>query len=113
MEKKNMKSISYFLIALLTTFSLISCEKDEEEPQPTKDIVQIAQENTSLSTFVAIVTEAGLANSLKGTGPFTVFAPSNDAFAALLGVVGQINPSNIPAEVIERILKYHVISGTA
>ncbi len=113
MKTRKLKFVKFTAVLLLAAVSLISCEKDEEEPKPTKDIVEVAQENTSLSTFVAIVTEAGLASSLKGTGPFTVFAPTNEAFAALLGVIGQTNPANIPQAVVERILKYHVIAGSA
>ena len=113
MKTKKLKLLQFAAILVFAAVSLASCEKDEEEPTPTQDIVQIAQENTSLSTFVAVVTEAGLANSLKGSGPFTVFAPTNEAFVALLGAIGQTNPANIPAEVVERILKYHVIAGTA
>jgi transforming growth factor-beta-induced protein len=46
-------------------------------------------------------------------GHFTVFAPTNDAFTALLGAIGQADPTNIPEAVVERILKYHVIAGAA
>jgi len=113
MKMNNLKFIKFTAILVMVAVSLISCEKEQEEPKPTKDIVEIAQENSSLSTFVAIVTEAGLASSLKGAGPFTVFAPTNEAFTALLGAIGQADPTNIPEAVVERILKYHVIAGAA
>ena len=47
------------------------------------DIVDTAVANGSFTTLVAAVTEAGLVDTLKGEGPFTVFAPTDDAFAAL------------------------------
>lgn len=113
MKKKKTALLSYLSIGLLATFFMISCEKEDKEPEPTMDIIEIAQGNASLSIFVSVVTEAGLASALKGAGPFTVFAPTNEAFTALLGVIGQTDPNNIPDAVVERILKYHVISGTA
>ena len=109
MKSKRKNYLSYFAIALLAVFSLSSCEKDEEEPKPTKDIIELAQSNTDLSTFVTAVDAAGLTSALKGTGPFTVFAPSNDAFNMLdEGVLETLiaNP-----EVLADLLKYHVVSG--
>jgi uncharacterized surface protein with fasciclin (FAS1) repeats len=73
MKTNNLKFLKFTAILVMVAVSLISCEKEQEEPKPTKDIVEIAQENSSLSTFVAIVTEAGLASSLKGAGPFYCF----------------------------------------
>ena len=112
---KNSKS--YFLkltsILALVSVTLISCEKEEKEPNPTMDIVEIAQGNANLNLFVSVVSGAGLSGALKEAGPFTVFAPSNDAFIALLGAIGQTDPANIPDEVVQRILKYHVIAGAA
>lgn len=113
METRKSKFSKFAAVFLLAAVALVSCEKDNDEPVPTMDIIEMAQGNTSLSTFVAIVTEAGLSGALKGTGPFTVFAPTNEAFAALLGVIGQPDPSKIPDAVVERLLKYHVISGAA
>jgi transforming growth factor-beta-induced protein len=52
-----------------------------------------------------------LVSALGSAGSYTVFAPTNDAFTALLGVIGQSSLSDIPESVIERLLKYHVISG--
>lgn len=112
---KNSKSNFLKLTAILALVSvtLISCEKEEKEPNPTMDIVEIAQGNANLNLFVSVVSGAGLSGALKEAGPFTVFAPSNDAFIALLGAIGQTDPANIPDEVVQRILKYHVIAGAA
>jgi transforming growth factor-beta-induced protein len=113
MKNNVSKFVKLAAVLALVSVTLASCEKEEKDPDPTMNIVQIAQGNADLSLFVSIVTDAGLAGALQGTGPFTVFAPSNDAFLALLGAVGQADPANIPDAVVERILKYHVISGAA
>ncbi|MFM2077639.1 MAG: hypothetical protein RJA49_1529 [Actinomycetota bacterium] len=75
------------------------------------DIVAVASGNPDFSTLVAAVTAAGLVETLQGPGPFTVFAPTNDAFAALpAGLVDKLLlPEN--KDVLTKILTYHVVSG--
>jgi transforming growth factor-beta-induced protein len=109
MKSRRKKLLSYFAIALLATFSLTSCEKDKEKPKPTKDIVELAQATSNLSTFVTAVNAAGLTSALKGTGPFTVFAPSNAAFANVDAATLEALLAN-PAALAD-LLKYHVVSG--
>lgn len=83
-----------------------------EFPKPS--IVSIASETPSLSILVdALTMFPDLVNALSADGSYTVFAPTNDAFVALLGVIGQSSLEDIPEDVIERLLKYHVISGSA
>lgn len=72
-------------------------------------IVDIAAGNADFSTLVSLVQAAGLVDTLKGEGPFTVFAPTNDAFAALPEAVVAYLAAN-PAE-LTRVLTYHVIPG--
>jgi uncharacterized surface protein with fasciclin (FAS1) repeats len=76
-----------------------------------KNIVEIASENTDFSTLVAAVVAAGLAETLSGDGPFTVFAPTNEAFAKLPAgtVEGLLKPEN--KEKLAAILTYHVVAG--
>lgn len=76
-----------------------------------KDIVDVAAGNDSFSTLVAAVKAAGLVETLKGDGPFTVFAPTNEAFAKLPEgtVEGLLKPEN-KQKLIE-ILTYHVVPG--
>jgi uncharacterized surface protein with fasciclin (FAS1) repeats len=76
-----------------------------------KDIVDVAIGSPDHTTLVAAVTAAGLVETLKGTGPFTVFAPSNAAFAALpKGTVeGLLKPEKKAA--LTNILTYHVVAG--
>lgn len=86
----------------------MTSEAPAEEAQ---DIVAIASANDDFSTLVAAVAAAGLVEVLQGEGPFTVFAPTNDAFAALpAGLVDKLLlPEN--KDVLVKILTYHVVSG--
>ena len=72
-------------------------------------IVDIAAGDERFSTLVAAVTAAGLAETLAGEGPFTVFAPTNDAFAALPEGTVEALLNDIPT--LTGILTYHVLPG--
>ncbi|TCO69651.1 fasciclin domain-containing protein [Rhodovulum euryhalinum] len=76
-----------------------------------KDIVDTAVEAGSFGTLVAAVQAAGLVETLKGEGPFTVFAPTDEAFAALpAGTVDELlKPEN--KDKLTAILTYHVVPG--
>ncbi|UPR36990.1 fasciclin domain-containing protein [Vibrio cyclitrophicus] len=76
-----------------------------------KDIVDVATENGSFTTLVAAVKAAGLVDTLKGDGPFTVFAPTDEAFAALPeGTVDMLlKPEN--KDKLVAVLTYHVVPG--
>jgi transforming growth factor-beta-induced protein len=115
-----MKTVKLFFSALLvgvvTTFT--SCSEDDA-PEP-KNIVQLAQETDDLSILVQALTRPDLTINfvevLSGTGPFTVFAPTNAAFAALLVELtpaGQptIGLNDIPVATLEQVLLYHVANG--
>jgi len=80
-----------------------------DKDDPAKDIVDIAVEAGSFTTLVAAVQAAGLVDTLKGEGPFTVFAPTDEAFAALPAgtVEGLLKPEN--KDQLTAILTYHVI----
>jgi uncharacterized surface protein with fasciclin (FAS1) repeats len=86
-------------------------EMTQEMPASVGDIVAVASETSDFSTLVAAVTAADLVTTLQGTGPFTVFAPTNEAFAALpAGVLDALLlPENV--DVLTQILTYHVVSG--
>ena len=89
-------------------------ENDTMAPAATgeQNIVEMAQRNSDVSTLVSAVTAAGLGETLSGPGPFTVFAPTNAAFAKVpkeaLGDLMQ--PAN-KAKLAD-VLKYHVVSGS-
>lgn len=74
------------------------------------DIVDVAVSNPAFSTLVTAVTAAGLAETLKGPGPFTVFAPTDAAFAGLPPVLLGAALSD-PQGLLTSILTYHVASG--
>jgi transforming growth factor-beta-induced protein len=78
-----------------------------------KNIVELAAATPALSTLVAALTAGKLTGALSGTGPFTVFAPTNDAFAKLpKGTLDHLlDPKNI--KELDAILEYHVIAGAA
>ena len=74
-----------------------------------KDIVDVAVEAGSFTTLVAAVEAAGLVDTLKGDGPFTVFAPTDEAFAAL--PEGTVDALLADPEQLAAILTYHVVPG--
>ncbi|MBW4606217.1 MAG: fasciclin domain-containing protein [Hassallia sp. WJT32-NPBG1] len=73
------------------------------------DIVDTAMSAGIFSTLVAAVTAAGLADTLKSPGPFTVFAPSDDAFSKLPS--GTVEALLQDILTLRKILEYHVVSG--
>src|SRR6204780_1623890 len=81
------------------------------EMYPTKNIVENAMDSPDHTTLVAAVKAAGLVDTLKGPGPFTVFAPTNEAFAKLpAGTVDSlVKPEN--KDMLTKILTYHVVAG--
>ena len=130
-----MKSLSYTLLAGISALALAACSGSETTETPAADtemvqdetmtpdtsvaaeasgdktIVALAQSNPQASTLVAAVTAAGLAETLSGTGPFTVFAPTNDAFAKVdkATLDGLMKPES--KEALAKILTYHVVAG--
>lgn len=74
-----------------------------------KDIVDTAVDAGSFTTLVAAVEAAGLVDTLKGDGPFTVFAPTDEAFAAL--PEGTVEGLLADPEALAAILTYHVVPG--
>ncbi|TFH33130.1 MAG: fasciclin domain-containing protein [Bacteroidia bacterium] len=74
-------------------------------------VVDAAVANSSFSTLVEAVVKAGLAATLSGNGPFTIFAPTNQAFASLFSALGVSGIADLSAETLIPILQYHVVSG--
>jgi uncharacterized surface protein with fasciclin (FAS1) repeats len=101
------------LTALLstTTFASADVMVGGQSMMPSKDIVDNAVNSADHTTLVAAVKAAGLVDTLKGKGPFTVFAPTNAAFGKLpAGTVDTlVKPEN--KAMLTSILTYHVISG--
>lgn len=110
-----MKKLNLILmITALFSLSLVSCDKDDEnitpmssEP-PKNNIVQLAQEN-GFNSLAAALTRAGLVEALQADGSFTVFAPTDEAFDGLLEAIGQQSIDDVPVEVLQEVLLYHLI----
>ena len=101
-----------WIVAACTVTLLAACggsDDDETAAQP-KNIVQTAQSDARFSILVEAVVAADLAGALSGAGPFTVFAPTNDAFAALLAELG-ISKDALLADkaLLTQVLTYHVV----
>jgi uncharacterized surface protein with fasciclin (FAS1) repeats len=107
-------------LALVASISLVACGSDSSteavettvmEEVAANDIVAVASSTEGFSTLVAALTAAGLVETLQGEGPFTVFAPNDEAFAALpAGLLEKLLlPENI--DVLKAILTYHVVAG--
>lgn len=76
---------------------------------PDKDLVDIAAGNKDFSTLVSLVKKAGLVETLKGKGPFTIFAPTNDAFKKLPKAT--LDAVMADDELLKNVLLYHVVPG--
>lgn len=103
-----------FTALLMSGMLLVSCSDDDDEDTTPElmSIVETAQNNDDLSLLVDALSQAGLVNTLEGDGPFTVFAPTNDAFQALL----DSNPdwdslSDIDNDLLTTVLLFHVLGG--
>ena len=101
-----MKSLSISIIASLAILGTSVFSKESN-----KDIVDTAVSNGGFKTLAAALTAAGLVDTLKGDGPFTVFAPNDEAFAKLpKGTVETLLKPENKDKLID-ILTYHVVSG--
>lgn len=100
----------YKIKSTMLAMALTICISQFAIAQP-KDIVSLAVGNDNLSTLVAAVKAAGLVETLQGDGPFTVFAPTNEAFAALPeGTLDALlKPEN--KDKLTSILTYHVLAS--
>ena len=105
-----LKKISLVLTLLMTTLSCSSDDDNTVTTQP-QNIVEIALETPNLTSLVAALTAADgdLVTVLQGDGPFTVLAPTNDAFAAFLSANGFNTLEDVPTDVLTQILLNHVI----
>jgi transforming growth factor-beta-induced protein len=103
------------LTLVLSLVFISGCDDDDDSPaQPDQTIVQIAQKNTNLSSLVAALTKyPDLVTTLSGNGKFTVFAPTNAAFATLLTAIGQKSIDDVPEAVLKNVLQYHVVTSGA
>jgi len=102
-----LRRMTLLLGALLIAVTTTGCGGGNDP-----DVVQLAQSNPDLSILVEAVSAAGLVDTLKGKGPYTLFAPTNAAFASLLTELG-VTKAQLLAdkELLTTVLTYHVLAG--
>jgi uncharacterized surface protein with fasciclin (FAS1) repeats len=98
-------------VASTSTSTTVEKAKEETMKKPSANIVGLAVATPDLSTLVTAVKAASLVDTLSGAGPFTVFAPTNAAFAAL--PAGTVDTLLMPENkaTLSGILTYHVVAG--
>ena len=121
-----MKKFTIALTATAAAMALAACSQEADDTTPaatetamadagtTTDagtIVEVAQGNNDFSTLVSAVTAAGLGETLSGTGPYTVFAPTNAAFEKIPQATRDELMSEAGKEDLTGILTYHVVEG--
>jgi uncharacterized surface protein with fasciclin (FAS1) repeats len=99
-----MKPVISFIVFGLVTLGLVACSSTE--PPPTKTIAELVTEDPQFSLLEDALTDTELLETLKGPGPFTVFAPTDTAFEAFAKSENPPPPSTI--EELKPILLYHV-----
>jgi len=117
-----MRRTAIAVVSIAAALTLSACSSSSDEATTTETsaaveeasvgtIVDVASANPDFSTLVAAINAADLGETLSGEGPFTVFAPTNEAFAALpAGVLDALLlPEN--KDALTKILTYHVVSG--
>ena len=112
-----MKLVKFAAVALAAMLSAVAVTASAQvmvggaPMYSSKDIIDNAVNSKDHTTLVAAVKAAGLVQTLKGPGPFTVFAPTNEAFAALpAGTVDNLlKPEN--KATLTKVLTYHVVAG--
>ena len=110
-----MKNVSKIRnLALIALFSIltISCDNDSDNVVVDNTITGKASTTANLSILVQALVKADLATTLKGAGPFTVFAPTNEAFATFLATTPYATINDVPKEALTQILLNHVVTGT-
>ncbi|MGA9798295.1 MAG: fasciclin domain-containing protein [Terriglobales bacterium] len=110
------KKMAVLLLSIVATVGTLAIAGSDpmvggHEMSPSKNIIQNAVNSDDHTTLVAAVKAAGLVDTLEGPGPFTVFAPTNEAFAKLpAGTVDTLlKPEN--KEMLTKVLTYHVVAG--
>src|SRR6201991_4245526 len=114
--KKVFKLTSLILAMFIVSVTIVSAQEKtvmvgSAAMYPSKNIIENAMNSKDHTTLVAAVKAAGLVDTLKGTGPFTVFAPTNAAFGKLpSGTVDMLlRPDHL--DMLKSVLTYHVVPG--
>jgi transforming growth factor-beta-induced protein len=111
MKNSTRPCVSWFLAVMFVVLAPVSTLSAETRTAPQKDIVDTAVAAGSFQTLAAALQAAGLVDTLEGIGPFTVFAPTDAAFAKLpAGTVESLLKPENKARLVA-ILTYHVVPG--
>lgn len=108
---KMQKAVLFFVLIAAISLSTITANAGHHGEKASKDIIGVATDNGSFTTLLAALEAAGLTDTLKSDGPFTVFAPTDKAFAKLPAgtVENLLLPEN--KDKLTAILTYHVVAG--
>ncbi|WP_167618425.1 fasciclin domain-containing protein [Maribellus sediminis] len=110
--KQNLLKFTFGILFMLLAWTNGKAQTNDSIPET---VVDIATGDSTFSSLVAALTRSDLTTDfvgiLSGEGPFTVFAPTNDAFAALLDELGLASLNDIPVETLDAVLKMHVVAG--
>ncbi|MBT8295425.1 MAG: fasciclin domain-containing protein, partial [Gramella sp.] len=121
-----LKNVKLSVLALIICFGFTACDEEDDfqfeddvvvTPDPTDDVVEANTivdfaEANGFSSLVAAVEAAGLTATLDGDTEYTVFAPSDEAFAAFLTANGFASLDEVPTDLLELILLNHVQPGS-
>jgi uncharacterized surface protein with fasciclin (FAS1) repeats len=111
---KNLLKFKKIISLALLIIIGASCNDDDNStpaPAPDNTITGIASSNADFSILVEALTKSDLATTLKGAGPYTVFAPTNVAFTAFLKTTPYASIKDVPKEALTQILLNHVVTG--
>jgi uncharacterized surface protein with fasciclin (FAS1) repeats len=108
-----MKRYSFKYIFLLTALLAVACspktKRDDLKPAASQNIMEILEKDSKFSTLVAALKRTELDKQLASVGPYTIFAPNNEAFTA----AGITDINAVPVTTLTRILKYHLLNFRA
>ncbi|SHN23788.1 fasciclin domain-containing protein [Gracilibacillus kekensis] len=103
------KKLTLILFAVMLFLSFESGVFASENAETEKNIVDVAKEAGNFNTLIAALEKAGLVDTLKGEGPFTVFAPTDEAFELLLKELDITTEELLARDDLKNILLYHVV----
>lgn len=108
---KNVSKIRNLALIVLFSIVAVSCDDDDNTVAVDNTITGKASATANLSILVQALVKADLATTLKGAGPYTVFAPTNEAFTSFLATTPYATVNDVPKDALTQILLNHVVTG--